>query len=482
MRESECAYLCRACRLGARACVFVSVQVDDFNMCQSCAGTSDQLLAQDALQRTAVLLSVIHHKDNISNMLLKKYTEHVNMGHTHALSAPATAAVAGGNAASGSGVTRHRTRGGRGVQGQTAGPNRHLAGMINLKDASGKAALHYAVDDVEEQLHVVASLLQAKAEVNIKQTSDGNSPLHIACQHGHVMIVKTLVNHNASIGAKNRAKRTALHVAAEHLQIKIVSILLEASSEAKFAVCEEDSAGATVLHCAINNRSRRSLDGGSTHGVEIRGDTSVELLKEKEEELQQLLLRHGADLKKLNSRGLKPIEFDRYYEEHENEIHTAVKDHRAFTLATLGHWIVDWPLFHIRLVNIRLKLWLRCCCCASHGGQPGDSPTGHRSDSSASLPAVNRRKKSLSHRASMQSDKLHQVGESSKSILNMAHKSVEVTWYMPWDEEIWKQKWTTKTRKISTQRDALRIQTRIFEVRWIYQTRQTNLGVHSRLF
>ena len=354
------------------------------------------------------------------------------------------------------------------MQGQTAGPNRHLAGMINLKDASGKAALHYAVDDVEDQLHVAASLLQAKAEVNIKQTSDGISPLHIACRHGHVMIVKTLVKHNASIGAKNRAKRTALHVAAEHLQIKIVSILLEASSEAKFAVCEEDASGATVLHCAINNRSRRSLDGGSTHGRgggESRGDTSVELLKEKEEELQQLLLRHGADLKKLNSRGLKPIDFDTYYEEHENEIHTAVKDHRAFTLATLGHWIVDWPLFHIRLVYIRLKLWARCCCCASHRGQPGDSPTGHRSGSGASWLAVQRNeKKQLSRRASVQSQRLHQVGESSKSILNVAHKSVHVTWNMPWDEKMWKQQWTTKTRKISTQRDALRHQTRIFEV------------------
>ena len=77
-----------------------------------------------------------------------------------------------------------------------------LQGMIDFKDYDGKAALHYAVDDVEERSSVVDSLLRAKALVNIED-ADGNHPLHIACCRRARAIVKSLIKNNASTAAKN---------------------------------------------------------------------------------------------------------------------------------------------------------------------------------------------------------------------------------------------------------------------------------------
>lgn len=43
-------------------------------------------------------------------------------------------------------------------------------------------------------------------QVNIKDAR-GSSPLHIACQHGHVHIVKTLIVHSANSGVRHEEKR-----------------------------------------------------------------------------------------------------------------------------------------------------------------------------------------------------------------------------------------------------------------------------------
>ncbi|CAM9246685.1 unnamed protein product, partial [Chrysoparadoxa australica] len=58
----------------------------------------------------------------------------------------------------------------------------NMTRVLDIKDVTGKAALHHACADVEERLSVVTSLLQAKAQVNIRD-AQGNSPLHIACRY-----------------------------------------------------------------------------------------------------------------------------------------------------------------------------------------------------------------------------------------------------------------------------------------------------------
>lgn len=75
--------------------------------------------------------------------------------------------------------------------------------MLDQRDYTGRAALHHAVADIEERHQVLRALLSAKAEVNIRDAR-GNSPLHIACQHGHVDVVKTLIKYNANTGEKRR--------------------------------------------------------------------------------------------------------------------------------------------------------------------------------------------------------------------------------------------------------------------------------------
>jgi ankyrin repeat protein len=105
------------------------------------------------------------------------------------------------------------------------------SGMLDTRDVTGRAAIHHAVADLEERFDIVQSLLQAKARVGIRDSS-GNSPLHLACEYGHVDIVKALIKYNANTGSKNNSAKTPLHIASGKLHIKIVSILLKENQAA----------------------------------------------------------------------------------------------------------------------------------------------------------------------------------------------------------------------------------------------------------
>ncbi len=68
-----------------------------------------------------------------------------------------------------------------------------LAPLISSRGS--KLVVFYASQPLTPSLGCLLPFRQ----VNIKDAG-GNSPLHIACEHGHVHIVKTLIVYNANSG------------------------------------------------------------------------------------------------------------------------------------------------------------------------------------------------------------------------------------------------------------------------------------------
>ncbi|WP_245970160.1 ankyrin repeat domain-containing protein [Wolbachia endosymbiont of Bemisia tabaci] len=63
---------------------------------------------------------------------------------------------------------------------------------IHARTTKGSTVLHFAV--VAKSKAIVEELIKAGADPNIKDCTDGKTPLHIADQNGLVEVVKVLLN------------------------------------------------------------------------------------------------------------------------------------------------------------------------------------------------------------------------------------------------------------------------------------------------
>jgi hypothetical protein len=58
----------------------------------------------------------------------------------------------------------------------------------------------------------VKSLIRNTADANIKDTNNGNSPIHIAAQNGHTEVCQFLIDKKCDLNAKNMKGNTAIHM------------------------------------------------------------------------------------------------------------------------------------------------------------------------------------------------------------------------------------------------------------------------------
>lgn len=88
---------------------------------------------------------------------------------------------------------------------------------VNVVDDQGKTpllvALYGYIPDEEERLDIVRKFIEKGANVNVKDTIDKNTPLHLACDKGDNEIVKILVENKADIKVKNGNGETPYDVA-----------------------------------------------------------------------------------------------------------------------------------------------------------------------------------------------------------------------------------------------------------------------------
>mmetsp|Transcript_47404 Transcript_47404/g.107443 ORF Transcript_47404/g.107443 Transcript_47404/m.107443 type:complete len:191 (+) Transcript_47404:103-675(+) len=76
----------------------------------------------------------------------------------------------------------------------------------------------------------VESLL-GPGNVDCADPGNGNRPIHIGAQNGHLNITKLLISNKCDVNAQNNGGQTALHMAMEYDYLAIVNALLEAGAD-----------------------------------------------------------------------------------------------------------------------------------------------------------------------------------------------------------------------------------------------------------
>jgi len=102
--------------------------------------------------------------------------------------------------------------------------------------------------------HCIRALLAANANARLRN-KDGWTPLLIACRTGDELVIETLLKHlPESINDRSNNGRTALHIAAFHGHVGVIS-LLYTSSECTNAnlLNAQDSSGSSPLHEAVKH-------------------------------------------------------------------------------------------------------------------------------------------------------------------------------------------------------------------------------------
>jgi len=101
---------------------------------------------------------------------------------------------------------------------------------INLCDLRGFNALHYAVKTGQRN-KVRLLLSRQKNRIVNHVAKDGITPLHVACQEGHVLICSDLLRYGAQVNFTNRWKYSALHHACRYGNQIVVENLLAAGAK-----------------------------------------------------------------------------------------------------------------------------------------------------------------------------------------------------------------------------------------------------------
>lgn len=93
------------------------------------------------------------------------------------------------------------------------------------KDFEGNSAIHLSITKGDEQTcHLLLQHFPATIEF---KDSNGNTPLLLACKHGHYKILNLLLSCSANIRARNLDDDSALHMALQHGNLDCCKILLK---------------------------------------------------------------------------------------------------------------------------------------------------------------------------------------------------------------------------------------------------------------
>ena len=125
---------------------------------------------------------------------------------------------------------------------------------VNLQDAIGNTAVHYALSCSNGSPEVLSRLMRDRAAVNSACTRDNGTPLMIACQYGHMNAVSVLIEHGANMDLQDKNGDTALHYA---VNAGAVDTLLDLGALHLIPVCNKH--GLTPLLQASNRRNSEKV-------------------------------------------------------------------------------------------------------------------------------------------------------------------------------------------------------------------------------
>ena len=129
------------------------------------------------------------------------------------------------------------------------------------------------------QLH---ALLAEDRALLKAQSSDGFTPLHLACFFGQLEAAETLIHHQADVNAVSPSRIAVIHSAAASRDAALLKLVLQAGANSN----RQQQGGYTALHeAAMHNsveRAQALLDAGADRGIRSDdGLTAAEMAAQK---------------------------------------------------------------------------------------------------------------------------------------------------------------------------------------------------------
>jgi ankyrin repeat protein len=211
---------------------------------------------------------------------------------------------------------------------------------VNAQDAKGNTPLHLAIPP-EQHRKALLLLLSHGANLNLRD-EHGEIPLQVAVTlHQDFDIVESLLSGGSEVSNRNINGKTALYLAVEEDMIDIIPLLLAYKSDIFAAdntgltpiekaiqesrpalealvttetVHLSDSAGNTILHIAVRNKSGEELvtkildKNAAVNARNKEGNTALHTAASLNDETSgNLLIARGADIFAPNSAGESPL-------------------------------------------------------------------------------------------------------------------------------------------------------------------------------
>jgi len=177
---------------------------------------------------------------------------------------------------------------------------------FNIRDEHGDTPLHIAII-LNRSTDVIQAILNGGADVHIRNI-EGKTPLYIAVQEGRNSLIPVLLSYGSEIFAADNSGTTPFDLASR-LGNSAFNLLITAET-----VNQRDSAGNTMLHVAVWNRTNpeqigRILDQRAPVDARNRdGETALHLaVRTNQRENGEFLISRGANIFALNGAGESPL-------------------------------------------------------------------------------------------------------------------------------------------------------------------------------
>ncbi|KAJ5073021.1 no mechanoreceptor potential c isoform d-related [Anaeramoeba ignava] len=150
---------------------------------------------------------------------------------------------------------------------------------VNVPDMKGNMPLHVA--NYLQNNRMVEILISFGATVNIANaTSDGNSPIHIACEKGNLEGTLLLLRNGGYINCLRKDGKVPLHIASERGFDQLVSLFSENGADVNL----QDKDGNTALHLSLKNGHERTAailaqNGCYLNMINNKGQSPLQLAK-----------------------------------------------------------------------------------------------------------------------------------------------------------------------------------------------------------
>jgi ankyrin repeat protein len=173
----------------------------------------------------------------------------------------------------------------------------------NQRTRDGRAVLLELTRSAENNRHaMIQSLLDARADVNIRDANDGATPLLNALHYRDERVAMKLIEHGADVNLADAAGTSPLHEAAERDSTSMVSALVERGAR----VDARDARGMTPLMKASSDDSARFLIEAKTDVNAADEDGMTALMyaaKAGREDVVATLIGAGANPNAADKRG-----------------------------------------------------------------------------------------------------------------------------------------------------------------------------------